>query len=137
MPRQEFHFGTASHFNWHPYGLSAFGADSTGTLNVAATGTYPFALHSDDGSQLFIDHELVADNGGPHYQATVSGSLSLTQGRHSFEVQYFENGWDDSGFDLNLPAGVSYGSDAPLSGNGSIRRPKGRSPRITRPHQVR
>ena len=118
-------FGTASHFNWHPYGLSAFGADATGTLDVAATGTYTFILHTDDGSQLFIDNELVVDNGGPHYQATVSGSVSLTQGSHAFEVQYFENGYDDSGLDLNLPPGVSYGDTTPRVVKGSVPGRKG------------
>ena len=103
-------FGSASGFQWHPYHLSAFGADATGTLTASAAGTYSFSLHSDDGSQLFIDGMLVVDNGGPHNQNTVSGSLYLTAGSHPFEIQFFENGYDDSGLDLNLPSGISYAS---------------------------
>jgi hypothetical protein len=101
-------FATDTGFNWHPFGLGSFGADITGSLNVAATSTYTFSLNSDDGSLLFIDGALVIDDGGPHGPNTVSNSVALTAGHHTFEVQFFEDFGGDSGVDLTIPAGVAF-----------------------------
>jgi hypothetical protein len=103
-------FATDTGYNWHPFGATSFGADITGCLNVDADGIYNFALNSDDGSLLFIDGNLVVDNGGAHSPAVVSGSAVLTTGQHTFEVQFFEDSPSPSGVDLGLPPGVSYGS---------------------------
>jgi PA14 domain-containing protein len=102
-------FATTTGFNWHPFGLASFGADMTGFLHVPTDGTFTFTLTSDDGSLLFIDGSLVVDNGGPHGPVTVSGSAVLTEGTHSFEVQFFECCGGPSGVDLLLPAGVTFG----------------------------
>ena len=102
-------FATNSGYNWHPFGANAFGADITGILDVASAGTYSFSLNSDDGSLLFIDGNLVVNNGGQHPPTTVSGNAQLTAGKHSFEIQFFSNGIGTSGVDLGLPAGVTYG----------------------------
>jgi PA14 domain-containing protein len=102
-------FATTTGFNWHPFGQLSFGADMTGFLHVPADGTFTFTLTSDDGSLLFIDGSLVVDNGGPHGAFTASGSALLTEGTHSFEVQFFECCGGPSGVDLILPAGVTYG----------------------------
>src|SRR6185369_1498806 len=96
--------------NWHPFGAADFGADITGCLNVAADDIYSFSLNSDDGSLLFIDGNLVVDNGGPHGAQVASGSASLVGGLHTFEVQFFEDFGGPSGVDLGLPAGVTYAS---------------------------
>jgi hypothetical protein len=104
-------FATSTGFNWHPFGLSAFGADLTGLFVVAASGSYTFTLNSDDGSLLFIDGNLVVNNGGPHPPQSVAGTTSLTAGVHSFEVQFFEDFGGQSGLDLTLPSGVSYAFD--------------------------
>lgn len=101
-------FATNTGYAWHPFGLSAFGADMNGYLNVAANGSYTFSLNSDDGSMLYIDNALVVNNGGPHGPASASGSANLTAGLHSFEVQFFEDFGGPSGVDLALPSGVSY-----------------------------
>jgi hypothetical protein len=103
-------FGTDTGFNWHPFGLGDFGADITGTLVVAAAGTYTFTLNSDDGSLLFIDGSLVVDDGGAHPPFANSGSVALTAGNHTFEVQFYEDFGGESGVDLILPAGVTYGT---------------------------
>jgi hypothetical protein len=91
-----------------PFGQVNFGADLTGSLNVASTGTYVFNLLSDDGSLLFIDGGLVVNDGGVHPPAGASGSVSLTAGVHSFEVQYFECCSLPAQLQLALPGGVSY-----------------------------
>jgi hypothetical protein len=106
-------FGTDTGFNWHPFGLSTFGADIHGLLDVASTGSYAFSLTSDDGSLLFIDGKLVVDDGGAHPPITVSGTTSLTAGTHSFEVQFYEDLGGASGVDLHLPSGVTYAAAAP------------------------
>ena len=98
-------FGTDTGFNWHPFGLGAFGARIWGVLDVSANGDYyPFTLTSDDGSQFFVDGSLVLDNGGPHPPQSVSlFSLPLSEGQHSFEVDFFEDFGGPSGVDLALP----------------------------------
>lgn len=101
-------FATAFGYEWHPFDLFEFGADITGCLNVAADGVYEFTLDSDDGSLLFIDGNLVVDNGGVHGPQTASGTATLTAGTHTFEVQFFECCENPSGVDLILPEGVSY-----------------------------
>jgi hypothetical protein len=102
-------FAAETGYNWHPFSLNDFGADITGYLDVAAAGTYTFALNSDDGSLLFIDGSLVVDNGGAHAPRVTIGSANLTAGRHCFEVQFFECCSGESGVDLILPPGVLYG----------------------------
>jgi hypothetical protein len=101
-------FGTATSFNWHPFGLESFGARLTGSLGVASDGMHTFTLCSDDGSLLFIDGTLVIDNGGDHGPQCIEGSAALTAGTHSFEVQFFECCGGPSGVDLLLPEGVTY-----------------------------
>lgn len=101
-------FATDTGYNWHPFGLDSFGADSMATINVTAAGNYTFTLNSDDGSQAFIDGALVVDDGGSHGPATATGSTFLTVGTHHLEVQFFECCGGPSGVDFTLPSGVSY-----------------------------
>src|SRR5688572_20141865 len=102
-------FGTDTGFDWHPFGLFEFGADIKGSLVVCDAGDYEFCLDSDDGSLLFIDGNLVVDNGDPHGVQSACGIATLAAGTHTFEVQFFECCGGPSGVDLFLPAGVSYG----------------------------
>jgi len=106
-------FATDTGYLWHPFGLTDFGADITGTLVVAADDTYTFSLDSDDGSVLLIDGALVVDDGGTHAPGGSSGSVLLTAGTHTFEVQFFECCGDPSGVDLTLPTGVTYATGSP------------------------
>jgi hypothetical protein len=111
-------FATDTGYDWHPFDLFEFGADITGVLNVAVDGTYTFGLDSDDGSLLFIDGNLVVDNGGSHPPTLITGDAFLTAGFHCFEIQFFECCGGPSGVDLLLPEGVSYacpGNKCPLS----------------------
>jgi hypothetical protein len=101
-------FASSTGYSWHPFSLTDFGADITGTLKVASSGTYTFTLNSDDGSQLYIDGSLVVDDGGTHPPNIASGTAVLTAGFHSFEVQFFECCGDPAGVDLTLPTGVTY-----------------------------
>jgi hypothetical protein len=101
-------FATNTEYNWHPYGLSRFGADITGFLQVVTTNSYTFTLHSDDGSVLYIDGNLAVYNGDPHGPTAASDTVSLSEGIHEFEIQFFEDFGGESGVDLYLPEGVDY-----------------------------
>lgn len=113
-------FATDTGYAWHPFGLSDFGADISGCLNVAAEGTYLFTLDSDDGSMLYIDSLLVVDNGGGHSPQMVTGSAYLSDGLHSFRVEFFEDFGGPSGVDLWLPQGVGYSECAVVPTPGAI-----------------
>jgi hypothetical protein len=93
---------------WSPFGLVNFGADLLANINVGSTGLYTFSLTSDDGSHLLIDGNLIVDNGGTHGPTTTPGSVSLTAGLHSFEVQYYECCGPPALLQVVLPSGVAY-----------------------------
>lgn len=105
-------FGSDTSFNWHPFNQSAFGAEISSVIKVAETASYTFALTSDDGSQLWIDGNLIVDNPNPHGPpTTASNTTQLTKGLHSLTVQFFECCSGPSGVDLQLPRGVAYVED--------------------------
>jgi hypothetical protein len=101
-------FAMGCWWNWHPFGLGAFGAQMKGTMLVKAAGSYPFALTSDDGSRLYIDDRLVLDNGGDHEPRTVLAVLKLSAGYHPFVLNYWQNGFGASGVDLAIPDGIEF-----------------------------
>jgi hypothetical protein len=100
-------FASNTGFNWKPYGEWNFGAIISGTLYTAGNGIYSFSLNSDDGSLLYIDNQLVINNGGSHGPKTESADVFLAQVPHSFEIQFFDVGWQ-GGVDLYLSEGVGY-----------------------------
>ncbi len=69
-----------------------FGARFTALIDIPTSGLWTFATTSDDGSRLFIDDALVVDNDGLHGPDLRTGSVNLSAGLHSFEVQFFELG---------------------------------------------
>ena len=68
----------------------------TGFLTVGSSGTYDFAITSDDGSELSIGNRLVVDNGGRHSLATRSGSIKLRRGSHAVALRYVQFGADSA-----------------------------------------
>lgn len=64
----------------------------TGLIFAEQAGVYNFRSYSDDGIRLYIDGQIIInhwyDMGGTNYY----GSMSLSQGIHSLEFQYYENG---------------------------------------------
>jgi hypothetical protein len=101
-------FGASTGDDWHPFGLSEFGAQITGCIEVTSTGIYTFKLRSDDGSQLFIDGVSVVSNPDGHPPTEVSEAVALTPGIHEILVNFFEDFGGPSALDLTLPDGVSY-----------------------------
>ncbi len=67
-----------------------FAIKYTGQFEAKRTGSYLFRLHSDDGSRLYIDGQLVIDNDGAHAPRSRIASVVLNQGKHSFVVKYFQ-----------------------------------------------
>jgi hypothetical protein len=59
-------------------------------FSVPTAGQFTFITRSDDGSELYVDQQLVVDNDGSHETLEKSGVVNLTTGVHSIEVQYFE-----------------------------------------------
>ncbi|SIS39208.1 PA14 domain-containing protein [Zobellia uliginosa] len=66
----------------------------TANIQVDETKNFRFYLRSDDGSQLFIDNELVVDNDGDHGVRTKDGSINLKRGLHTLKVLWFNGGGD-------------------------------------------
>jgi beta-glucosidase len=65
----------------------------TGKLTPPTTGTYQFALTSDDGSRLFVNGQKVIDNWADQPPTTKTGSVTLTAGQPvDVEVDYFQDG---------------------------------------------
>ncbi|WP_420399685.1 PA14 domain-containing protein [Flagellimonas sp.] len=67
-----------------------------GQITIPQTGSYDFRLMSDDGSYLFLDEELVIDNGGFHAVEAVDGEMYLKKGVHEIRIE-FEQGGGDAG----------------------------------------
>jgi fibro-slime domain-containing protein len=62
----------------------------TGSFRIERGGEYRFRLKSDDGSQLFIDDELVIDLDGVHDAVSKRGAIELERGLHTIAVRYFQ-----------------------------------------------
>ena len=75
---------------------SNYGFVFTGYIYLDTAGNYTFYTSSDDGSKLFINGDEVVDNDGLHGTRERSGTISLRQGMHAFEVQFFERSGGES-----------------------------------------
>ncbi|MBK7937035.1 MAG: alpha-L-fucosidase [Lewinellaceae bacterium] len=85
--------GTATSFEPDPSCITGkCGMVWSGFLNVAQTGGFQFWTESDDGSQLYIDNELVVNNDGDHGMEEKSGRAFLQKGWHKIKVVYYNSG---------------------------------------------
>ena len=71
---------------------SPFSIQWEGRIYAPATGNYVFATNSDDGSLLYIDGQLIVDNGGHHGDRYVEGRITLEEGFHDITLRYFQDG---------------------------------------------
>lgn len=86
IPTQNFQQGfpgVTDRFEW-------FAIDYTGKFWIEKPGLYSFVLTSDDGAQLFIDDQLIADNDGAHSTRDRRCSIRLARGIHRIRVTYFQ-----------------------------------------------
>ncbi len=85
-------------FNWGGGGPEGMGNDNfsviwKGKLTALETGIYYLGTHSDDGSRIYINDELIVDNWGDHAPTTQVGLLELTAGTPvDIKVQVYEHG---------------------------------------------
>jgi len=63
-------------------------------LITLRAGSYSFATVSDDGSWVYIDGQLVVDNGDRHEARRAVGTTPLDRGVHSISIRYFQEGGD-------------------------------------------
>jgi hexosaminidase len=70
-----------------------YGLSFEGYLKIDNPDTYSFSIASDDGSQLYIDNQLVVDNNKNFYHFPVKGAVSLDKGYHRIKVYYYNNTW--------------------------------------------
>jgi fibro-slime domain-containing protein len=93
---------------WRGTPPDTFSVTWSGAFLASRDGTYTFATASDDGSWVYVDRQLVVDNGGSHARQLAKGSVRLTRGVHAIYVKYFQSGGP---FDLEV---MWARGDAPL-----------------------
>ncbi len=84
-----------------------------GKLLIEQPGLYRLATNSDDGSLLFVDSQLVVDNGDSHGACYVEGSINLAAGYHDFELRYFQEKGSGTLELLWMPPGGAQGPIPP------------------------
>jgi PA14 domain len=107
---------------WNGFPPERFSARWIGFLAVGQAGRYRFSTTSDDGSRLYIDEQLVVDNGGAHSAATRSGEVELTRGPHRVRLDYVQVGGDT---ELSWTWARGAGRDRPVPAWLLSRRPVG------------
>ncbi len=83
--------GTLPNFDFSPrQDEEHFGFEYKGFIQIPDDGAYGFSTDSDDGSQLFIDDQLIVDNDGLHGMQEKKGVIALAAGFHPIRVTFFE-----------------------------------------------
>jgi alpha-L-fucosidase len=85
-----------------------------GYIKIENNAVCNWFLASDDGSKLFIDDELVIDNGGEHGTVEKEGKAALKKGFHKIRVDYFDSGGGNE-LKLSLQAPGSAKMELPSS----------------------
>lgn len=67
-----------------------YGLNCKAKITVKTSAMYSFKLTSDDGSKLIIDGYTLINNDGHHGATMKSGSILLTAGEHTVNIQYME-----------------------------------------------
>jgi arylsulfatase A-like enzyme len=91
-----------------------FGIAFTGFFTAPVTGEYQFELKSDSGAYFRIHDATVIDDDFNHTGASVSGTIRLAAGRHSFRL-YYRHGTGPRELTMNW-SGPNF-AKRPLAGN--------------------
>jgi len=67
-------------------------------MTIEVDGCYEFSLHSDDGSILWIDDEIIVNNDGGHQMQLTTDIVSLSKGEYPIKLWYFQGMPDRFGF---------------------------------------
>lgn len=73
-----------------PPHLENYSIEWRGVIDIPKSKTYRFTLVSDDGSFLYLDKQLVVDNGGYHGFRERSGMVFLEKGFHPITIRYLQ-----------------------------------------------
>lgn len=86
-------------FNWggnspgNGVNADQWSAKWTGTITAPQTGTYTFAITSDDGSRLYINGQQLINNWQDQASTTRTATIALTAGQsYSIEADYYQDG---------------------------------------------
>ncbi|NIN67110.1 MAG: phospholipid carrier-dependent glycosyltransferase, partial [Anaerolineae bacterium] len=71
---------------------SSYSIEWLGKIYIPLSGPYAFGTVSDDGSYLYLDGQLVVDNGGHHGDVYREGRIQLEEGFHDIRLLYFQDG---------------------------------------------
>lgn len=63
-----------------------------GWIVVPASGSYRFRIGADDGVRLWMDGQIVGESLRPNTVNQVQVTLSLQEGMHAVQVDYFQQG---------------------------------------------
>lgn len=92
--------GTASSFDISSAAKKEnFGFNFTGYIAIDKEGEYTFYTKSDDGSWVYVNDQLVVDNGGAHPPTEKSGKIKLAPGRYPIRVAFTQGG---GGFEFEV-----------------------------------
>jgi len=70
----------------------SFSAVWSGSIEAPLEGSYLFRVHADDGVRLWLDGQVAGEGLNPDNVNMAEGSVHLTAGRHSIQVDYFQRG---------------------------------------------
>jgi hexosaminidase len=68
----------------------SFALEFNGYIQLPDDDVYTFTIASDDGSQLFINDQMLVVSDGCHGPVNTSKQIALKAGYHKFKLQYFE-----------------------------------------------
>lgn len=81
----------------------SFAIEYRGVVDLDTAGDYGFAVVSSSSAQLFVDGELLVDNGGAHSSLRKEETIALDAGPHEISVQYTVTSWADWSIEMRLP----------------------------------
>jgi hypothetical protein len=96
---------------WHGAPPDQFSARWQGTLAVPRAGRYTFATSADGGAALMIDEERVFDSRARRAPEAESGSIGLSAGSHTIQLDYVQAG---DAHDVQLRWALEHGALAEI-----------------------
>ena len=76
---------------WVPTDI-LFGVEFVGYVNIPNNGLWTFTTGADDGSQLYVDGQLIVPMNWWQNPGTTTGKIGLVAGLHTIKCQYSNNG---------------------------------------------
>ena len=86
--------GVTSELNLTKFRTKArtYGLVFEGYINILEDGVSTFTTYSDDGSQVWINDQLVVDNDQKHAVFELTSGINLLKGLHKIRIRYFQGG---------------------------------------------